>query len=378
MQPVVEPIRAHLTADQVTAIIQDAEGVTLRGGMEIVDLDLAVIEDISDFLGGGTVERQSYADLHGSLTFKLNQPLDWGADMVRPYIVMGDGINEARFNLGVYMPNTPAHPLDEDLPTYDVTGYDILLRLRQKVGDAYGIAAGTNYLAEIEQIIQGQGFTQYVIDPTAAATVSPTSRAWPFDGELTWLGLVNDMLASIGYQGVYSDWDGKIRCQAYQIPIERTPEWYYSDDTTTTMLSRERAIEYDYFEAPNRWVVYRSNLAEDTAPTEGAGMYTYTNESTGKTSVQARNGLVQTRVESRDVADQAALVAETLKLVSADMEIPTLIPIQVAPNPLHWHFDRLFLTDAGSMPAADVMCTRWTIPIPPDTGDMQQEWRVLA
>lgn len=378
MQPVVEPVRSHLTPAQVVAIIQDAEGVRLSGGLELVTLDLTVLDDISDFLLGGTVERQSYADLHGSFTFRLNQKLDWGADLVRPYLVMSDGTNTARFNMGVYMPNTPAHPLDEDTPVFDVTGHDILLRLRQKVGDAYGIAAGTNYLTEVEQILQGQGITQYVIDPTAANVVAPTSRAWAFDGELTWLALVNDLLGSIGYQGVYSDWDGRIRCHAYQLPIERPAEWTYTMDKPTTLLGREKSIEHDFFEAPNRWVVYRSNMAEGSTPTEGDGIYTFTNQSNGETSVDARNGLVQTRVESRDVADQAALVAETLKLVAADMEIPTVVNVPVAPMPLHWHFDRMLWLGGAPVASADVMCTRWTMPIPPESGDMQQEWRVLA
>ena len=378
MQPVVEPVRDHLTAAQVRAIIQDTEAVTISGGMELVDLDLNVIEDISDDLQGGRVERQAYADMHGSASFKLRRRLDWGQDLVRPFIVLGDGTNEARFNLGVYHPSAPVEPLNEDVPTFDVQGYDILLRLRQKVANAYGIAAGTPYLDKVEEILLARGYTRFVIDPAAASVVSPTSRAWAFDGELTWMGLVNDLLSAVGYQGIYSDWDGQLRCHAYTLPLERTPEWYYSDDPQSTMLSTMRSISRDYFETPNRWVVWRSNLVEGATPVEGNGKYTYINQSNGDTSVDARGGLVITRPEQRDVADQASLVAETLKLAAADMEVPTSIPVETFINPLHWHFDRLYLTDARGIPAADVMCTKWAIPLPPDRGDMAQEWRVLA
>jgi hypothetical protein len=52
--------------------------------------------------------------------------------------------------------------------------------------------------------------------------------------------------------------------------------------------------------------------------------------------------------------------------------------VEVAPNPRHWHFDRLLLQDSASIPVADVMCTQWSMPLPPDAGDMTQQWRVLA
>lgn len=378
MQPVVEPCRQQLTAAQVIDIIQNANATRRRGGLEVVDLDLNVVADISDYLAGGKVDRDSYSDLHASATFNLNQAVDWGGDLLRPYIVMGDGIREARFNLGVFHPSTPAHPIGANVPSFDVAGYDILLRLSQKVGDAYGIAAGTNYLAEVEQIITGLGYSQYVIDPAAANIISPTSRAWPFDAELTWLSLANDLLASIGYQGIYSDWDGRLRIQQYQLPIDRSPEWTYTDDPLSTMLLQERSALYDYYAAPNRWVVYRTNLADGAAPSEGDGIYTYTNWSDGLTSVEARRGLMITNPQGVDVADQTSLVAAAQKIIAADMELPTVLTYPTFINPLHWHFDRMFLQDTGGIPAADVMCTRWSIPLPPDKGDMDQEWRVLA
>ena len=111
---------------------------------------------------------------------------------------------------------------------------------------------------------------------------------------------------------------------------------------------------------------------------DGDQIYTYVNESTGNTSVQARRGLVVTRVEGVDVADQSSLIARAQSIIDADMAIPTLINVQVSPNPLHWHFDRLLIGDSTTIPVADVMCTQWSLPLPPDGGDMVQQWRVLV
>jgi hypothetical protein len=370
--------RAHLTEAQVEYIVRDAPSIVLSGGLEIVDIDLNVIEDISDDLAGGNVERQSYAAMHGSARFRITRTLDWGGDLLRPYITISDRVLTGRWNLGVYHPSTAAHSLEESPPTFDVEGYDILLRLNQSVGDAFSLAKGELYLEKVESILTGRGYTRYLIDPSRATTVAPAARVWAFDDNITWLTVVNDLLASVGYAGIWSDWDGRLRCEPYEIPLDRAPEWYYSDDQATTMLSAKRSVERDFTFAPNRWVIYRSNLAEGATPVEGNGIYTWVNQSTGDTSVDARRGLVITRPEAVDVADQAALIVRARAIIDADMNVPTTINVETSPNPHHWHFDRLFLRDSASIPAADILCTQWSLPLPPDAGDMAQSWKVLA
>lgn len=378
MQPIVTPVRGNLTAAQVQQLLQDEEAVKLTGGLEIVDLDLNVIEDISGDLAGGHVERNSYADLHGTASFSISRTIDWGGDLLRPYLIMSGGGITARFNLGVYHPSTPDWPLDEDPPTFDADGYDILLRLAQTVGDAYALAVGESYLAKVEQILIQRGYSQYVIDWTRGDTVSPSTRTWAFDDSTTWLTIVNDLLSSIGYAGIWSDWDGRLRCAPYLRPSERAPEWTYTDNAATTMLSTKRSVQHDYFSAPNRWVIYRTNMVEGSTPVEGNGLLTFTNDTDGETSIQARRGLVITKTVGSDFADQRALAIIGRMTVDNDMQIPTLYNLETFINPLHWHFDRIQLSDSASMPFADAMCTQWSLPLPPDTGDMVQQWRILS
>lgn len=378
MQPIVAPPRDGLTAAQVKQLLQDEEAVTLTGGLEIVDLDLNVVADISDDLSGGHVERNSYADLHGTANFSISRVIDWGGDLLRPYLTMTAGGVTARFNLGVYLPSTPEWPLDADPPTFEVDGYDLLLRLAQTVGDAYAIAAGERYLDKVEQILLQRGFTQYVIDWTNGSSTAPSSRVWAFDDQTTWLTIVNDLLQSIGYAGIWSDWDGRLRCAPYIRPTDRAAEWTYTDDQASTMLSNKRSVQHDYFSAPNRWVVYRTNMVEGATPVEGDGMAIITNDTVGETSIQARRGLVITKTVGSDFADQRALNIIARLTADADMQIPTLYNLETFPNPLHWHFDRVQLSDSASMPFADAMCTQWSLPLPPDSGDMQQQWRILS
>lgn len=366
--------RDGLTAAQVTAILSGGSDLHLSAGLELVDLSLAALEDISTDLQEGTVSRNSYAKLHATAQLRITRELDWGAALLRPYMRLSSGGLTARWNLGVYHPSTPELSTEESPQTFAVDGYDILLRLRQPVGDSYAIAAGDAYLAVVEQILVGRGYQAYLIDQAAAGMVAPSARAWVFDDQTTWLTIVNDLLSSIGYQGIWSDWDGRVRCEPYVLPQLREVEWTYTDDPATTMLAPDRRRARDFFAAPNRWVVYRTGMTDGETPVEGAGIYTWVNDAVGDTSVQARGGLVITKVAGVDAADQSALVAQAQQIIQDDMDIPAVWSIGSSPHPGHWHFDRLFVDTAELL--ADVQCTAWTLPL--DGGDMTQEWRVIA
>lgn len=374
--PTAEP-RQTLTTGQVVAIIQDAAAVQVSAGLQLLDLaTLTVVEDISDDLQAGDVSRDSYAILHGTARLTLTRELDWGNAVVRPYLTLSDGSTSATFRLGAYFTATPSRTVNTTPARFDVTGYDILHALTSPVGGAYAVDAGTAYLDTVETILTTQGYGQFTIDPASAASTLPSPKVWPFDDQTTWLQVVNDLLAEVGYAGIWSDWDGRLRCQPYQPPRTRGPEWFYdSTDADTAMLGVQRTVERDFFNAPNRWVFYRRNNIDSTAPVEGNGIYTYVNDSLGDTSVAAR-GRVITRIVPLDVADQAAMEAVAQITIDADLRPNTTLQVSTAPNPLHWHFDRALLNDPGVGPIVDVLCTKWTLPL--DGGDQQQTWVVLT
>lgn len=375
MQPLVTPVRAQLTADQVTALIRDTPAATFSAGCELLTgLDLMVAADITDDFVGGSVSRASYANLHGTATLAISRELPWASAIVRPYISVSDGTDTARFNLGAYFTSTPARDVSASPVIYDVQCYDLLSVLADPVGDAYAVAEGTPYLAAVENLLQSRGVLVYTIDQQSAASVLPTDRVWPFADNTTWLTIVNDLLGSIGYAGIWTDWDGAMRCQPYRTPSDRGPEWTYDADPLTSMLG-DRSFLRDFYDAPNRWVFVQSNNTDGATPTEGAGKYTYVNSLVGDTSVDAR-GREITTVVPLDVADQAALVSRAQITIDADMQVPTKVTASTFPNPLHWHFDMLRLEDpAFGLPAA-ALSTRWTLPL--DGSDMSHEWTVVS
>lgn len=372
MQPVA---RSGLTAAQVTAIIQTASGVEVDAGLELLDMDLNVIEDISADLQGGSVSRASYATLHGTASLAVSRELDWANAVVRPYMTMTDGTNTARFNLGAYLTSSPRTETGSSPVTWAVDGYDILHVLNTPVGDAYTVDTGVSYLAAVEQVLLDNGIAAYDIDQTSAAVVLDSPRVWILDTQTTWLNVVNDLLAAIGYQGAWSDWDGRLRVQPYQTPTDRAPEWVYDGDVETSMLAPKQTVIRDYFNAPNRWVYFWSKDPSTAAPVEGAGVYTYVNYSYGRTSVEARGRIITAPPVQLDAIDQDSLELQGQASIDADLRLKTTFEVSVFPNPLHWHFDRVLVSGSQLGPVMDVLVSKWTLPL--DGGDGSHEWSLL-
>lgn len=377
MQPITADPRGRLTADQVRWLIQGAPAIEVTPGMELIDQDLSLIEDISEDLGGGHVARNSYATLHGTGAFAIRRVLHWPSAIVRPYMTFSDGDITARFNLGAYYTSVPERQSGEIPPTWDVTGFDILHRLADKTGIPYSIPAGTQYGTAVRTILTEQGYSRFIISPLAATKVLTSAYVSPLDDEKTWLSIVNDLLAAMGYAGIWSDWEGRLRCEPYVIPRERSVEWVYDADPDTSILSPQHTTVSDLYEAPNRWVFIRNNDVDGPAPVEGNGIFTYINELVGETSVESRAGRIVTRIERIDAADQEALVNRAWVTIDADLRAPLLIRARTTPNPLHWHFDRIVIDDPSGVvnPWSDVLSTEWSLPL--DGSDMEHSWTVL-
>jgi hypothetical protein len=309
-----------LSAAQVTALIQNSPALEVSSGVELLDVTLAVLADLTDSLEDGSVSRDSYATLHGTASLALAQELDWGTAILRPYMLLSDGTTRVRSNLGAYLTSSPETDMSNQPITHQIDGFDILHWLNTPVGGPYVVATGTGYLAAAEQILLAQGIQAYLIDQTQAGQVLPSPKTWVLDQNTTWLNVVNDLLAAIGYMGLWSDWDGRLRMTPYQVPTDRAPEWLY-----TTVAARGRTIT--------------------AAP------------------------------QQVDAVDQPSLIAAAQQRIEADLRLMTTFAVSTAPNPAHWHFDRVVLEDPAVGPLTDCLVTRWTLPI--KGGDMTHEWSKL-
>jgi hypothetical protein len=368
-------ITTGLTEDQVTAILRDASAVETAAGLELVDLSLNVLADLTDEFAGGTVSRSNYATLHATCDLNLSTELDWGTALVRPYMTMSANGLTARFNEGVYLTSTPRTDAGEMPVTFQVAGYDILHWLNTPVGEAYSVASGTSYLTAVTSILDDQGILSYQIDPSQAGKVLPASRSWAFDDHTTWLNIINDMLAAVGYQGMWSDWDGRMQARPYVNPIDRPTEWLYDADPDAGMLAAKRASIKDWFDVPNRWTFFWSKDPSTDPPIEGNGIYTFVNQTNGPTSVSARGRTIAAKPMQVDAVDQDALIAAASISIDADLRLKTTFEASTFPNPLHWHFDKLTLADPALGPIQDVLNMSWSLPL--NGSDMTHVWSLI-
>ena len=142
VQPKLATPRELLSESTVVGLIRDDAAITLSAGLELIDRGLNVLADLTEWLEGGMVERSNYATLHGRADLDIATDLAWGSAIVRPFMVISNGTDEARFNLGAYFTNTPARVYGVEPRTYSVEGFDILHALATKVGDSYAVNAG--------------------------------------------------------------------------------------------------------------------------------------------------------------------------------------------------------------------------------------------
>jgi hypothetical protein len=383
MQPPTDGPRAGFTTAQVRYLVEQASSFDTTMGMQLLDQGLNVVADVSDGLEAVSVSRDSFANIHASMTFTIDQPLDWGNAIVRPYMTFTGPLSATgpqgslTFYLGVFVTDTPQEDLSEDVSSFGATGYDLISLLDDPVGDAYSIDAGEFPLEQVEEILISRGFSQYIIDQGQAGATLASAKTYTVDDNVTWLTIVNDLLGTVGYQGIWSDWNGVLRAQVYDTPSDRSPEWLMSDDPAVTLLTQRRKRQRDFYSTPNHWIFYRNTSTEGDQPSDDNGFrYEYTNQSDGDTSVDARGGRQITKVVGVDASDNLAVVQQAQQTIDADMLVPTVISIETAPFPMAWHMDRIQVSDAGLGVALQVLASSWALNL--DGSDMSWSWTVVS
>ena len=367
MQPLTAAPRDTFTTAQITALLQ-APNLEVDFGVELLSPSLALLEDISGDVSGGTVHRDNYAPVHGTCDLTISRALAWGLDRVRPYMLLSSataGVVGCRWNLGVYLLTTPDTQLGESPVTYTVTGFDQLHLLQDCIGDSYSVAAGAGVLTAVRAALTAAGVVAPVmLDSTGAAKTLVTARVWPLTSSdsPTWIQVINDLLAAIGYGGMWCDWDGVFRSGPYVLPSVRPSEWTFDvGDLRVGIVAANRSVANDVWGVPNWWRFIRNDMA--TTPVEGAGRYTRTNPSTGPSSVASVGRSVHAPVQYLDAVSQADLVVQGDRIVAAAMRVNEVITTALSPFPAAWHWDVVTYSDAALGDDREAQCRSWSLPL---------------
>ena len=362
MQGLTQSPRDAFTAAQIRSLIT-GDSLEVSAGLELLDSSNNFVEDISDDLDGGEISRSNFADVHGTCKLEIVRELAWGKDRVRPYMTLANDLISARFNLGVFVLTTPETSRIDNVITYEAQGFDLLYLLQSGPSDTYVATSGTTYLTAVQDVLTASGVgVGLQLDGTGSATTLPVTMVWALnpDAETSWLSIINDLLSAINYRGLWANENGVFTSSPYAAPSTRAIEWTFDTSiSTANIVGQERTLTSDVWAAKNWWRFVRKAMT--VKPIEGAGIYTVTNASTGRTSVAALGRTVKAPVQFLDAADQTSLVAQGDKIVAKNQAISRSFTIEVDPLPIASHFDIVELIDAGFTDKCQV--TSWTLPL---------------
>lgn len=375
MQQLTAAPRDNLTDDQVTSILQ-SDALSVDYGVERLDGNDAWVEDISTDVTGGEVDRSNFANIHGSCKLNISRALQWGAVRARPYMLLTGAGLTARFNLGVYILTTPDRPVGQTPATYAAVGYDKLYLLSQEIGDGYSVATGAVVLDQVRALITASGAGGSVLlDSSANAATLTSDMVWTLDANSppTYLRVINDLLATISYRGMWVDQDGAFRSEPYVTPADRAIEYTFTaGDPNLSLVGVNRTQNQDLFPVPNWWRFIRRGLT--VPPTEGAGQYTVQTVASDPTSA-ASLGYFKRSVVFFDAVDEASLQAQGDRQVATDRQVTQMLKLTTAPFPLAGHFDVYQYVDAA-LGTLKVQESSWTLPL--DGTDMTRAWQVVS
>jgi hypothetical protein len=376
LQTLTAPPREHLTADQVRAIVRGHVDVDI--GADLLDADGAFLEDLtSDLQAGGSVELNSHRTVHRTCRVLLSRELDWGAVRLRLWMTLASkttGLALKAF-VGVFLLETPTTVTGRTPRTWVVEGYDLLGALAVDGGRTYRVAAGTKITDAVVQAIAAAGITATVqLASTGDAPTLPSDMVWSMRDDVTWLRIVNDLLAAGGYRGLWADHLGRYRSEPYRPPQDRGVEWEYDAGHVDTILGDRMELTTDLWQIPNRWVFYVDDPARGE-PVAGDTLYIVDTPDTDPTSAAARGRVIPRKV-AVDAADHASLVSQGDRIAARDREVTTRAAVTVGANPLHGHFDVIRLVDAEAGVSGKWQVTSWSLPL--DGSDMTLDAKAVS
>lgn len=395
MQLLTSAPRDSLTADQVRFLLLETPNTTYVKGLELLDANLTVLDDLSDDLQGGQIIRTMNADVHGTCSLQIATDINYLTQLVRPYMTLeADGLS-ARFYLGAYVLRKPSTVYGASIPSNSVDGSDRLWLLNRPA-DPW-VAYGTDtVLQSVLLALAAAGVSGVLIDGSAQDIPMPADRVWPMfgtmsdgtdaNGTTTWLQIVNALLQMIGYRGLWCDWMGLYRSEPYLDPASRASEFTFDyDDALRVTITPDRTVERDLSSLPNRWVFVQQNAITadgvSITPAEGAGLY-IVDHSQDPSAPGYRNGARwSTAPVQIATADQPSLVTLGDAAVAADERVAQTLTVTTAPFPAAWHWDLYSYSDSELGGLMRVEETAWTLDLgqngaPP--ADMQRTWSVVA
>lgn len=390
MQPLLDGPRSSLTEDAVRGLLQSHSTIQITFGAEGLDSDFSVVGDISGYLSGGTIDSDATATVHRTCNLSIDADVTdtgWSylSGFVRPYQTFTDvatGV-EARFYLGVYTLTTPTRTL-VTTPTLSFQGYDLVYLLRQEVGDSYEVAAGSDPAQAAADVI-GLAIPEVSVTVVPSGSTLPGQLTWPFDASkpVTFLDIIQTLLASIGYREVWVDWNGTFRIEPFIDLQQESFEWVFNTADDDNIVAEDTTQDIDIYDVPNWWRFIMADQAD--TPVEGTSQFTWTDSSPSNPGSTANRGRLIRHIESVSVATYDDLTTYAQRVIAANLSPGETFTAKTQPFPLAWHLDVIHFLNTSldtALPLTPggerrVVSVTWKLSLDGQS-DMEWSWQTVT
>jgi hypothetical protein len=361
--------RGDYTAEQVKAALH-APNRTMAFRYDLLDNQNQFKRSLDNVLSG-SVANNALAQIKRTARFNLQDDgtINFLSDRIKPYArlwippgrilaryyaflqpefpALYETLQEApeeggwvEWPLGVFVLSTPPRKSTSTGGVIrDVSAYDQLqVLLDDKVEDRYTIAAGTNYITAVKNLLEGAGISSHNL--TSTDKTLPTDRDWRPGAKK--LQVINDLLSSINYRSLWFNEEGQAVAQPYVSPTDQASEYTYRDDDQSVIFP-EVEQTLDLFSIPNRWVLVVSE--PDRMPLTSSKV----NDSSSSQTSTVNRGRTIVDYRQVEAADQESLDAKVNRLAFEASQIYEQVDFETAIMPFHSHSDvfTLELSDLG-------------------------------
>lgn len=301
-----------------------------------------------------SVEIANTADSALKMTIRGNfadysDEIDFLTDRLRPVIT----INDVDYPCGVFVITTETKTRSDGVEGYTLEGYSLLyLAERKKIETPLYIAAGTNYITAIVNLLTTCGLTN--IDAESTSYTFATDRQdWEVGTSV--LDIVNQLLAEISYNSAWVDLSGAVRLTKYEQPSISTVDHIYN--------SGEYSLIEDYYEITrdrfSKCNVFRVTC--ENPELDSPMVATSINDSEDSPYSVSKMGRILYTEDVDNIPSQVALQAYADKLKYQSLQTTEAVVFRTAIVPEHESFDVVAL-ELGDMVGIYTE-TEWRIPI---------------
>lgn len=263
-----------------------------------------------------------------------DQAINYLSDRIKPIFYVSSRGKVISFPLGIFLLSSPSRDDKNIEITREIECYSKLqILLDDSFSERYYVAAGTNYVSAIANIIKSTGEENVNIEPTDKTLISDKE----FDISKSKLDIVNDLLTEINYYSLRTNEEGYFVSYPYIEPDLKPITYQYIDDSlSVTHYGMKETL--DLFEVKNCFLCYTTNPETDSLKSVYINDSEYSQISTTNIGRQKWD-----KRELQDIADQESLDNYTKRIAIEASNVYGHVEFTTAIMPFHSDLDNLYL-----------------------------------